>query len=139
MAERLLSVFFLAISIGYTYYAGNLSFGSFMAPKAGFLPLLTGSIAICLALTIVIRSWPVKATGKTGNVNWRKLIFIIIGIVAYIIIMQLAGYLAATFIILFYLLKMAETPGWLTPGLFSAGIALSFYFIFEKFLGSKLP
>ena len=138
MAEKLLSVFFLAMSIGYTCYAGNLSFGSFMAPKAGFLPLLTGIIAICLAFIIVIRSWSVQATGK-ADVNWRKLIFIIIGIAAYIIFMQLAGYLAATFIILFYLLKMAETPGWLAPGLFSAGIALSFYFIFETFLGSKLP
>ena len=139
MAEKLLSVFFLVISFGYVYYAGNLSFGNFMAPKAGFLPLIAGSIAICLALTIVIKSWPVKDTGNTGNVNWRKLIFIIIGLAAYIILITVVGYLTATFIILFYLLKITETPGWLAPGLYSAGIALSFYFVLEKLLGSKLP
>lgn len=139
MAEKLLAGFFLIISTMYTYYATDLSFGQFTQPKAGFLPILAGSIAILLSLPLVIRSFSKQYASNTTTVNWRKLAFIVIGLVAYIILLQLVGYLAATIMILFYLLKMAETQGWLFPGLLSTGIAASFYFIFEQLLGVKLP
>ena len=139
MAEKLLSVFFLIISSIYTYYAANLSFGNFTEPKAGFLPMLAGSIAILLSSALVIRSLAGQCPVKTSAISWRKLAFIVIGLTTYIILLTLVGYLAATSIIMLFLLKMTDTQNWLVPGLLSAGIATSFYFIFERFLGSKLP
>lgn len=139
MVEKLLSVFFLVISLVYTYYAGDLSFGTFMAPKAGFLPMISGGIAILLALVMVIKPLRSECTGGTVKVNWRKLIFIILGLAAYLTLFKLVGYMMATLIIMVYLLKMMDTPGWMAPGLLSTVIAIGFYFVFEKLLGSKLP
>ncbi len=138
MAEKLISVFFLVASIVYTYYAHHLSFGTFAAPKAGFLPVISGQIAIILALILVIKPWAQANMRQAVNINWRKLVFVIAGLLFYIVLFKLVGYLAATFVIMFYLLKMTETTGWLIPGLLSAGVAASFYFIFEKLLGCNL-
>ncbi|TWH45564.1 tripartite tricarboxylate transporter TctB family protein [Sporomusa sp. KB1] len=143
MTEKLIAIFFLVLSVTYTYDAFSLSFGSFMAPKAGFMPVIAGSIAILLALVLTISALFQKGCKETGNANadrsGRKLIFLIIGILVYLILFHFLGYRAATFISLFYLLKVTETAGWVYPCFFSAGIAVSFYFIFSELLGSNLP
>lgn len=137
MAEKLITLFFLGFSVIYTHDAFTLSFGSFMAPKAGFLPVIAGGLAIALALVLIIRShW---RQGGRLNINWQNLIFIIIGILVYILLLKFVGYIAAVFICLLYLLKVTETDGWGYPCLFSAGAAVSFYFVFVKLLGCNLP
>jgi len=143
MTEKLIAIFFLILSVIYTYDACSLSFGSFMAPKAGFMPLIAGSIGIMLALVLTISALFQKGCKETGSakadINGRKLIFLIIGILVYLILFRLLGYMAATFISLIYLLKVTETAGWVYPCFFSAGIAVSFYFLFSELLGSNLP
>ncbi|WP_094606497.1 hypothetical protein SPSIL_046090 [Sporomusa silvacetica DSM 10669] len=143
MTEKLIAIFFLVLSVIYTYDAFSLSFGIIMAPKAGFMPVIAGSIAIMLALVLTISASFRKGCKETGNANadgnGRKLIFLIIGILVYLIIFHFLGYRAATFISLFYLLKVTETAGWVYPCFFSAGIAVSFYFLFSELLGSNLP
>ncbi len=137
MAEKLITLFFLGFSVVYTYNAFALSFGSFMAPKAGFLPVIAGGMAVALAFVLVINTLCQK--GNRLNISWQKLIFIVIGIFVYILLLKLAGYIAAVFICLLYLLKVTETGGWGYPCLFSAGAAVSFYFVFVKLLGCHLP
>ena len=137
MAEKLITLFFLGFSVIYTHDAFTLSFGSCMAPKAGFIPVIAGCISIALAFVLVINAlWQ---HGNRLNISWQKLIFIIIGIFVYILLLKLAGYIAAVFICLLYLLKVTETAGWGYPCLFSAGMAVSFYFVFAKLLGCNLP
>lgn len=137
LAEKLIAIFFLGFSLIYTHTAFSLSFGSFMAPKAGFLPVIAGCAALGLALILVIRAFFQQETSH--GINGQKLLFIIIGIFVYILLLKLAGYIAAVFICLLYLLKVSETGGWVYPSLLSAVTAVSFYFIFAKLLGSNLP
>lgn len=143
MTGMLIAIFFLVLSMIYTDDAFSLAFGSIMAPKAGFMPVIAGSIAIMLALVLIISALFRKGCKETGNANadsnGRKLIFLIIGLLVYLIIFHFLGYRAATFISLFYLLKVTETAGWVYPCFFSAGIAVSFYFLFSELLGTNLP
>ncbi|CQR70811.1 Tripartite tricarboxylate transporter TctB family protein [Sporomusa ovata DSM 2662] len=143
MTEILIAIFFLVLSVIYTEDAFSLAFGSIMAPKAGFMPRIAGGIAILLALVLIISALFRKGCKEAGNVKadskGRKLIFLIIGILVYLILLRFLGYMAATFISLFYLLKVTETAGWVYPCFFSAGIAGSFYFLFSKLLGTNLP
>ncbi len=122
MTEKLIATFFLVLSVIYTYDACSLSFGSFMAPKAGFMPVIAGSIAIMVAFVLTISALFQKGCKETRNakddINWRKLIFVIIGILVYIILLRLIGYMGATFISLLYFLKVTETAGWVYPCFF---------------------
>lgn len=136
MTETRISGFFLIMSVFYTYNACSLSFGSFMAPKAGFLPVITGCLAVALTLAqlmLCIRK------ESEDCIHLRKLVFISIGMIVYIFLLKLAGYVFAVFISLLYLLKVTETEGWVFPCLFSAGTAVGFYVLFGILLGSNLP
>ena len=136
MVETRITGFFLIISIIYTYNACSLSFGSLMAPKAGFLPVISGSLAVAVTLVQLMLCMRNKSE---GCIHLRKLVFIIIGMIVYILLLKLAGYVFAVFISLLYLLKMTETEGWVFPCLFSVGTAVGFYVLFGILLGSNLP
>ncbi len=139
MAEKTLSFVFLLVSIGYVWAACDLSFGRMNAPKAGFLPVISGSIAIFLSAIIIGRLMLKKQIKAASQVNWRKLTVVVFGLLCYVALFVYIGYTATTFVILFYLLKVTEMPGWINPCLLSAGIAGSFYFIFAVLLGCNLP
>lgn len=139
MAEKTLSFVFLIFSIGYVWAASNLSFGRMDAPKAGFLPIISGSIAVFFAGMIIVGLMLKKQNRVISPVNWRKLAVVVFGLMCYLVLFICIGYTATTFIIMFYLLKVTEMAGWVKPCLLSVGIAGSFYFIFAVLLGCNLP
>lgn len=139
MTENAISIFFLLFSCIYAFYARELSFGTVEAPKAGFLPMLAGSVAVLLSAVVVAGRVVQKQCEEKAPINWRKLIFVAIGLVVYLILLQISGYAPATFIIMFYLLKVNDTAGWIYPCAIAAGSAIGFYLIFQRFLGTNLP
>lgn len=136
MSELRITGFFLLVTVIYTYNACSLSFGSFIAPKAGFLPVLSGCLGVALTLVQLMLC---TRKGSEGYIHLRKLVFIIIGMSVYILLLKFVGYVFAVFISLLYLLKVTETEGWIFPCLFSAGTAVGFYVLFANLLGSNLP
>lgn len=139
MIEKAVACFFMAGSFIYLFFAKELSFGVIAAPKAGFLPILTGLTASVLIIAIMIRQLFAKQQMNFSEVNWRKFLLVSIGLIFYIIFLQVVGYIAATFIIMFYLLKVTDTVGWFKPGLLSTTVAVSFFIVFVKILGITLP
>jgi len=139
MIEKAVACFFMAGSFIYLFFAKELSFGMIAAPKAGFLPILAGLTASVLIIAVMIRQLFDKQQMNFSEVNWRKFLLVSIGLIFYIIFLQVVGYIAATFIIMFYLLKVTDTVGWLKPGLLSTTVAVSFFIVFVKILGITLP
>lgn len=135
MAEKYMGYFWGLFCCAYFYAATGLSFGSSWAPKAGFLPILAGSTGVFLA-AIILRT--IARTEQEGPVNWRKFVFWLIGLVFYTALWYFLGYLAATFCMMLYFLKVTDTPGWSRPLLLSSATALIFYLLFSRFLGIKL-
>lgn len=136
MMEKAVSWLFLLFSVIYFIMARQLSFGAIAAPKAGFLPVLAGSTAIVLAAALTIgrgRHTPPSFT------NWRKLTFILIGLLSYVALLSLTGYAIATFTVMLYLLKVTDTAGWLYPSLIAGVVSVGFYCLFESLLGVNLP
>jgi hypothetical protein len=69
----------------------------------------------------------------------KKLVLFCLSLVAYIVLLKYTGYLFATFIALFCLLKVSEAKGWFIPLVISAGVAAGFYFTFGYLLGVVFP
>lgn len=141
MTEKLISLLFLLFSITYLWFARELSFGIIAAPKAGFLPTISGVAAVGLAFVLFVKQLLQKQAEDRGTdkINWRKCIFIILGLMLYVTFLYLTGYIVATFILMFYLLKVTETAGWTKPLVISTGISIGFYLLFAMFLGTNLP
>lgn len=139
MKERTLSFLFLLFSILYLVLARELSYGSIQAPKAGFFPTIFGIFAILLSIAILINMLFIKKTKEADTINWRRIALVILGLVLYVILLSSTNYIIATFVIMFYLLKVSETIGWIFPGIISAGVAVSFYVLFADYLAINLP
>lgn len=139
MTEKAVTWFFMVGIFIYLFFAKELSFGLIAAPKAGFLPILAGVTASILIIVVMIRQLFAKRPMDSSGVNWRKFLLVSIGLIFYIIFLQVVGYIAATFIIIFYLFKVTDTAGWFMPGLLSTVVAVSFFIVFVKILGITLP
>jgi putative tricarboxylic transport membrane protein len=137
--RRIISLFLLLGSIVYLFEAQQLTFGTIESPKSGFLPLLTGIIALLLSLTLIVNQLDTRKPIEQDQVNWTKFLFVIIGLLFYIMFLNIIGYLSATFIFLFYLFKVADTEGWMIPLMMAGSSSAIFYLIFDRYLAVTLP
>lgn len=139
MTEKIITGFFLLGSVAYLYFAKQLTFGSLQSPHSGFLPILIGIIALVVSLLLMFKQFQEKTSTSSNNIDWTKFIFILIGLLFYVTLFNIIGYLAATFIFLFYLFKIADTKGWVFPFTMAACSSVTFYFLFKYYLAVTLP
>jgi putative tricarboxylic transport membrane protein len=139
MTEKIIIFLFLLGSIAYLFWAQELTFGNLGSPKSGFLPTLAGTAALLLSLFLFYSRLQSKKANEQEKVDWTKFLFIIIGLLFYIMILKYIGYFAATFIFLFYLLKVTDTSGWIFPLLISFSSSAIFYLLFAYYLKVTLP
>jgi putative tricarboxylic transport membrane protein len=139
MAEKVITLVLLLGGLVYLFSARSLAFGILASPKSGFLPALAGTVAVILALTLVVSQWRFPTSLQRTPVNWTTFFFILIGFLFYVTILRIIGFFSATFIFLFYLMKAADTPGWTVPFMVAACSATCFYLLFERYLAVILP
>lgn len=144
MIEKSLSIFFFLASLGYLFCANDLLFGSFAAPKLGFVPLMTGVAASVLALIDMIGVIRKKSRARDTQdtqpqVNPKKVILFSLGLAAYVALLNFVGFLPASIVVMIYLLKVTGVQGWVKPVIISALVAGGFYVVFEKLLAVMLP
>lgn len=140
MYQILLSLLFLILSGLYLLAAQKLTFGILESPKSGFLPIIAGSAALLLSFIILTdKLINYRKTTELDKVNWTKFVFIIIGFLFYVVILDYLGYLVSTFIMILYMLKITETSEWTVSLSISATVAMTSYLLFEQLLGVNLP
>lgn len=140
MIEKLLTAFFLTVSILYLYLASQFSFGSLNNPQAGFLPIIAGTLATAVSAVLLFRALRCGCKKPDYNVDWMKFTFLLIGFAIYLVTFSAVGYCAASFIFLFYTFKLYyANTGLLKPTLFAGASVLFFYGVFSYVLHVPLP
>lgn len=139
MTEKIVTCFFLLGSSVYLYFAGQLTFGTLASPRSGFLPILVGITATVVSLFLAFRQFQTKESAASSHVDLTKFTFILIGLIFYITVFNIIGYLSATCILLFYLFKIADMAGWFLPFTLAAASSSAFYFLFKYYLAVTLP
>ncbi|WP_312338678.1 tripartite tricarboxylate transporter TctB family protein [Anaerospora hongkongensis] len=139
MIEKIITLLFLLGSSAYLYAAQQLAFGTLSSPKSGFLPHLAGSAAVLLSALLLVRQARSNKAIPCEKADWTKFIFIIIGFIFYIVVLSSIGYLLSTFILLFYLLKVTDTSGWIQPLLIAVISSAACYLVFGRYLAVPLP
>ncbi len=139
MIEKIISLLFLIGSLTYLYWAQEFTFGALNSPKSGFLPNLAGITALLLSSLLIFRQFRFKKTTNKEAVNWTKFLFILIGLIFYLMILTIVGYFVASFLFLFYLFKVADTSGWRVPLAISFCGSAAFYLLFSYYLKVALP
>jgi len=160
MVERVSAGVLLAIAAIYLVLAWGLEYGSLASPGVGFVPRTFGVLFLMLTaanLVTALRRKPSVATQPpasgarieeaveeteeldAGTVAWWTVGLYLAVCVAYVVALPLVGYLPATAVALFALLKLARVKGWVIPLIITVAVTGGFYVIFQVLLKVQLP
>ena len=142
--DLLSSLLWLAISIFVCVESSHISIGSLHSPASGFLPfwsgVILGTFAIVLAVkSILIKGWRGKISDLWKEVEWNKVIFVLISLFLYAFLLPRLGYLITTFGLMTFLFGMKGKPRlWAQAVTAFITVGVS-YIIFYLWLDVQLP
>lgn len=114
-------------------------------PGAGFLPFWVGVIFAILAVLLLASAWTRKATEKdtTSPFPGKKALLAITGVlgglVAYILLIDVLGFLVDTFLYVAFLLGVVERERWRMTVSVALLTTVGLYVIFQVLLTIGLP
>ena len=121
--------------------------GSFRAPGPGFVAILCGLFVSAIGLAMVIaRVTARRATRKASDHehpfrigSWRRLIYTMALLLAYIVLIEPVGFVITTFLLMFGLYLDFEKRNYAWSLFFAVATAGISYLIFEVWLRCQLP
>ena len=133
-------VFALAVMEGARRMPPSGTFG----PGAGFLPFWLGVAMAALSVMLLVNATrePVTAGARAPfPTGWKLLPLVetVIGLGAFILLLEVLGFLLATALLTAFLLKVVERERWVTTGLVAVANAGALYIVFRILLGVSLP
>jgi hypothetical protein len=138
LVERGLALFFFLGSAAYLYGATGLAMGNLATPKAGFLPTIVGTLAVLISGIDVVMT--LRATPRpVEENNLAKAAVAVVILIAYVVALPYAGFLPATVVCTFLLLKIGGTAGYWLPAVLSVALAGIIQIGFGTLLNLQLP
>jgi putative tricarboxylic transport membrane protein len=140
------SLFWLALSIAVVAESLRMGIGTVQNPGMGFMPFWAGGLLAILSLVLLFRAILKKRRAGIEAAlakRWqKKVIFALLALVAYAVIMPVAGYLIGTFLLMTFLYWFADPTGmrwfvWcLILSLLTTAIS---YYVFSVLLNCQFP
>lgn len=140
MNEKLFSLLpplaLLCVGLGSAWLGSSYDVGTLTAMGPGFLPV---SLGLCLALLALLLLWLEKPDVMHAPVPWRPLACVSAGIVAWVVLAESAGFVAAGLAQL--LLSSLALPGqnWRLVAVIAVVLTGAAYALFVIALGLPLP
>ncbi len=144
-ADRVSSLLWLIFGMICIYGSVLLGLGTLREPGTGFFPFLSGCFFALLALVVLLRSFipgrgfQSKIASFWTGLNWRRPLTVGLLILAYILMLERAGFLLTSLILLFFMLKWVEKFSWWKALLISASASACTYIFFHTLLKATLP
>ena len=137
------SIIWFAIS-GFAFFSSlRLGVGGFHNPGSGFLPFWASIFLFFFTLMMLVNSFlskktPAKMADQWKDLEWKKVVIVIISLILYIVIMPGAGYLIATFGLMTVLFRIGHLK-FLSVLSWSFFSVLISYYLFYTLLKVPLP
>lgn len=121
--------------------------GSFRAPGPGFVAILSGLFVSVIGMSMIIA----RAASKRGPSDtskhehpfrigsWRRLVYTMALLLAYILLFEPVGFVITTFLLMFGLFFDFEKRNYAWSLFFSVATAVISYLAFEVWLRCQLP
>lgn len=144
LIDGLSSSFWLALSIYLCVESITLGFGTFREPGVGFFPFWAGVVLGTLSLTLLMQSifkrhGDEKSLNLWREVRWDKAILVVGVLFAYVIVLNILGYIITTFAFLAFVSSIIKKERSLTTFAAAIMVSLLSYFIFHVWLDVELP
>jgi putative tricarboxylic transport membrane protein len=144
--DLIAGIVWLALAIFVLNDSRDLGLGTLRQPGAGLFPLLTGVLLAIFAILLLGEAVSKKsAVGAQKARVWDRDIryltlgIVLISLVLYVVLLDVLGFVVATFLFLLIIFKRVEPQAWTTALVASALAVFASYVVFEWFLESQLP
>jgi hypothetical protein len=143
-ADRLSSLVWFLVGILIALWSLKYGFGSFAAPGVGFITFFAGAILGLLSMILFLSSFQERGIPNELRNLWagrdvRRVVYVLILLVVYILILRAAGFLISTFILLFFLFRVKGTYGLFTNLTVSVLVTAGCYLLFQVWLQVQFP
>lgn len=130
----------LLVGLSIIWQASRLRLGSFHTPGPGLYPLLLGSVIVLLSLCLIISSAKKsKDAASYSGQSLKRVGFVYVALLFYFAILEVAGFLISTFLLVSYLsiiIGRQRVAGALLRAFIITGLS---YLLFDVALKSELP
>jgi putative tricarboxylic transport membrane protein len=144
-AERVGSLFWLAVGLITLYGSYYLGLGKMREPGSGFLPFIAGCFISFMAIIVLLQSFTPKKEARAklatlwAGVNWHRSLIISFLVLGFILALESLGFILTSFLLLLILFRWVEKFPWkkaLIVPLLTLGCT---YLLFNIFLKVSLP
>lgn len=137
--DRWSGLFFVLFSLYVCFESWRLGIGSFFRPGAGFFPFYSSLLLGVLSLTVALLTF--RGEVKTGE-PWTDVgntVKVSLAVLGFALLLTPLGFVATTFLFIFFLLRAIERLGWLFSAAAALLISAAFYVVFGVWLGAQFP
>ncbi len=123
-------------------YRLPLGIGSLHDPGPGFFPFWAGVIMGVLSVLAYLKALRTKGEDIGpwySQEKWKKVLWILVVLVAYAFVLERVGFVVSTFLLLFVLFRVVETQRWGLAIGGSLAVTILSYGIFDRWLRLQLP
>jgi putative tricarboxylic transport membrane protein len=144
-ADRLGSLFWLALGAGTMYGSLGLGLGSMQEPGSGFLAFTAGCFVSLAALFVFFQSFfgdpalQTKLSSLWEGLKWSRAAIVVVITLAYIVALERLGFFLTSFLLLVSILKGLEKLSWKKTMIISIVTIVVSYCLFKVLLKVSLP
>lgn len=123
-------------------YRLPVGIGSWHDPGPGFFPFWAGVIMGVLSFLAYLKALRTKGEDIGpwySQEKWKKVLWILVILVAYAFVLERVGFVVSTFLLLFVLFRVVETQRWGLAIGGSLAVTILSYGIFDRWLRLQLP
>jgi len=143
--EMITGVVLLALAGAVIADSSKMPSAASFGPGPGFLPFWLGVILAILAAILLVKAWrraPEEKDKKPlfpGKEAMLAIGLILVAVVAYILLIEVLGYVIDTFLLVLFLMKVVQRQKWTLSFATSVGSSAGLFFLFHTLLRITLP
>ena len=144
-ADMITGVVLLALSGFVILETWRMPPSATFGPSAGFLPFWLGMLLAVFATILFVSAWRRQATEKDNNAIFPgkqallAITLVLVGLAVYILLIEILGYLADTFLFIVFLMKVVEREKWPMTLMVAVGTTAVLFLTFQFLLKITLP
>ena len=139
--DRLPTAVLLAFGLVALEEARKLRFGSIARPGPGFFPVVLAAAFSLVCLVLLVGA--VRGRGEdapaAARLGWPKIVATMAALFVYALVLEVVGFVAATFALLLFFFRALERQRWPLALAGSLVTALLTYLVFKVWLHVQLP
>lgn len=137
------SLVLIVIGMVFCVFSSTLGLGEFHNPGPGLIPFWGGCLLIVFSLGVIIESRfrpeiGAKAHPLKGK-RWRTILSVLVLFFAYVLLLDILGFVVNTFLIFMFLFKISKGVTWRMALTASLLTTTASYLVFSYFLKIPFP